>query len=123
VGSVRRVKGDTMLITIVSEVIGSKTAAERETITQEYDLVLGRIQTPMEVANDPQAWENDFFTELEYAPGVRFKTINSPVKFSQTPATVRSLAPELGQHTEEILLDLGYTWDDMAEFKNQGIIM
>jgi crotonobetainyl-CoA:carnitine CoA-transferase CaiB-like acyl-CoA transferase len=54
---------------------------------------------------------------------VRLKVINSPVKFSQTPATIRSLAPELGQHTEETLLELGYTWDDMAEFKNQGVIM
>jgi crotonobetainyl-CoA:carnitine CoA-transferase CaiB-like acyl-CoA transferase len=60
---------------------------------------------------------------LEYAPGVRFKAINSPVKFSQTPATIRSLAPEMGQHTEEILLELGYTWDDMAGLKKEGVIL
>jgi crotonobetainyl-CoA:carnitine CoA-transferase CaiB-like acyl-CoA transferase len=54
---------------------------------------------------------------------VRFKAINSPVKFSQTPATIRSLAPEMGQHTEEILLELGYTWDDMAGLKKEGVIL
>jgi len=36
---------------------------------------------------------------------------------------VRTLAPELGQHTEEILLSLGYTWDDMAGLKNEGVIL
>jgi crotonobetainyl-CoA:carnitine CoA-transferase CaiB-like acyl-CoA transferase len=112
-----------MLITIVGEIMATKTSAEWEAIAQEYDLVLGRIQTPVEVAIDPQAWENEFFAEMAYSSDVRFKVINSPVKFSQTPATIRSLAPELGQHTQEILLDLGYTWDDMAEFRNQGIIM
>jgi crotonobetainyl-CoA:carnitine CoA-transferase CaiB-like acyl-CoA transferase len=119
----KRMEQNTYLIPALSQIIGSKTAAEWETIAQEYDLVLGRIQTPVEVANDPQAWENEFFAEMAYSSDVRFKVINSPMKFSKTPATVRSLAPELGQHTEEVLLELGYTWDDMAEFKNQGVIM
>jgi crotonobetainyl-CoA:carnitine CoA-transferase CaiB-like acyl-CoA transferase len=54
---------------------------------------------------------------------VKFKIVNSPVKFSRTPARVASLAPELGQHTEEILLELGYTWDDMARLKDEGAIL
>jgi crotonobetainyl-CoA:carnitine CoA-transferase CaiB-like acyl-CoA transferase len=119
----KRMEQNKTLIAALDEIIASKDAAEWEAIAQEFDLVLGRIQTPVEVANDPQAWENDFFTEMEYAAGVRFKTVNSPVKFSKTPASVRTLAPELGQHTEEVLLDLGYTWDDMAQMKSDGVIV
>ncbi|MCX6000589.1 MAG: CoA transferase, partial [Chloroflexi bacterium] len=119
----KRMQENLSLIPALDRIMASKTAAEWEAIAQEFDLVLGRIQTPVEVANDPQAWENGFFTELEYAPGVSFKAINSPVKFSKTPASVRSLAPELGQHTEEILLELGYNWDDLAAFKNEGTIL
>jgi len=119
----KRMEQNMTLIATLDEIIGTKDAAEWETIAQEYDLVLGRIQTPLEVASDPQAWENDFFTELEYAPGVRFKTVNSPVKFSETPASVRTLAPELGQHTEEVLLELGYSWDDLGALKSEGAIM
>jgi len=119
----KRMEQNLTLIAEMDEIIATKTAAEWEAIAQEFDLVLGRIQTPLEVANDPQAWENDFFAELEYAPGLSFKTVNSPFKFSETPASVRTLAPELGQHTEEILLSLGYTWDDMAGLKNEGVIL
>ncbi|MCX5999011.1 MAG: CoA transferase [Chloroflexi bacterium] len=119
----KRMQENLYLIAALDQIMGSKTAAEWEAIAQEFDLVLGRIQTPVEVANDPQAWENGFFTELQYAPGVSFKTVNSPVKFSKTPATVRSLAPELGQHTEEILLELGYNWDNLAAFKKEGTIL
>ena len=119
----KRMEQNTYLVPAVGEIMATKTSAEWEAISQEHDLVLGRIQTPVEVADDAQAWENEFFAEIQYAPGVPLKAINSPIKFNKTPATIRSLAPELGQHTEEILLDLGYTWDDMAEFKNQGVIM
>ena len=41
--------------------IAGKDAAGWEAIAQEFDLVLGCIQTPLEIANDPQAWENGFF--------------------------------------------------------------
>jgi len=119
----KRMAQNTTLIAALDDIIAGKTAVQWEAIAQEFDLVLGRIQTPLEVASDQQAWENGFFTELEYAPGVRFKAINSPVKFSQTPAAIRSLAPELGQHTEEILLDLGYSWDDLAGLKKEGVIL
>jgi len=61
--------------------------------------------------------------DAECARRLRFKAINRPTKFSETPATIRSLAPELGQHTEEILLELGYTWDDLAKLKNEGAIL
>lgn len=120
---VKRMEQNMTLIGALDEIMASKDAAEWEAIAQEFDLVLGRIQTPVEVANDPQAWENDFFTEVEYAPGVPLKAINSPVKFSKTPAIIKSLAPELGQHTEEVLLELGYTWDDMAGLKEEGTIL
>ena len=48
--------------------------------------------------------------------------VAAPVRFSATPAEVRADLPELGQHTEEVLLELGYTWDDIGELSAAGAI-
>ena len=45
-----------------------------------------------------------------------------PVRMSETPPRIRGAGPELGQHTEEVLLEHGYTWDDIAALKEKGAI-
>ncbi|MBI3040982.1 MAG: hypothetical protein HYY80_04970 [Chloroflexi bacterium] len=46
-----------------------------------------------------------------------------PIKFHQNPASVRTSAPEKGQDTEETLLDLGYSWEDIGQLKEQGVVL
>jgi crotonobetainyl-CoA:carnitine CoA-transferase CaiB-like acyl-CoA transferase len=50
------------------------------------------------------------------------QVVGFPWVFSETPARAAPAAPELGQHTEEILLDLGYTWDDITSLRNAQAI-
>jgi crotonobetainyl-CoA:carnitine CoA-transferase CaiB-like acyl-CoA transferase len=52
----------------------------------------------------------------------KVKVPGIPVKLSKTPGKVERLAPELGQHTEEVLMEvLGYTWDDLAKLREAGV--
>jgi crotonobetainyl-CoA:carnitine CoA-transferase CaiB-like acyl-CoA transferase len=44
------------------------------------------------------------------------------MRLSKTPAAVRRAAPEFNQHTEEVLLEMGFTWDDITKLKDAGII-
>ncbi|MBW2285190.1 MAG: CoA transferase [Deltaproteobacteria bacterium] len=74
------------------------------------------------MVNDPQALANDFFTEVEHPSGRKIKYIASPAKFSKTPRSIRATAPEVGQHTEEVLLEIGYSWEDLNELKEKGFI-
>jgi crotonobetainyl-CoA:carnitine CoA-transferase CaiB-like acyl-CoA transferase len=50
------------------------------------------------------------------------EVVAPPVRFSETPASVRTAAPEFSQHTEEVLLELGYTWEDIQRFSQEKII-
>jgi crotonobetainyl-CoA:carnitine CoA-transferase CaiB-like acyl-CoA transferase len=50
------------------------------------------------------------------------KVIANPVNLSETPAIYRLPSPEFSQHTEEILLELDYSWDDIARLKEEGTI-
>ena len=110
------------LITIISEIFFSKTLAEWEEILQKNELFYSPVQTVTEVVNDPQATENDFFIELDHPSGRRIKLLASPVLFNGVRPPIRLTAPELGQHTEEVLLELGYTWDDIVSFKDSGVL-
>ncbi len=78
-----------------------------------------------DLAEDPQAWANDYFTET-YCEEVQrdVKVRGLPVGLSETPGSVRTLGPELGQHTEEVLVEtLGYTWDEVIALKEAGAIL
>jgi len=79
-------------------------------------------QNLVEVTNDPQARINDFFVPINHPVHGRIETLNNLVRLSDTPATIRALAPEFSQHTEEVLLETGYTWQDINKFKEQGVI-
>ncbi len=120
----KRMEQNMYLIPEMDKIAATRTAAEWDQIAKDFDIVLGWVQTPLDVASDPQAIENGFFEEVvEESSGHKFKLINSPVVFSETPATVRTLAPALGQHTEEVLLEHGYSWDDLSAMKEQGVII
>lgn len=106
------------LICLLDRVFASKDRDAWEVCLKEHNCIYGRVASPTEVVNDPQAISNKFF-----APIQGMEVVTSPVKFCQNPALVRSPAPKVGEHTEEILLNLGYSWDDISQLKNKGVIL
>jgi len=86
------------------------------------DIPASPMQTLVEVMNDPQAIANDYFPEYDHPGYGPMKIVASPVNLSETPATVREPAPEFGQHTEEILMEAGYSWEEIEAFQEEGII-
>ena len=59
---------------------------------------------------------------FDYPTLGHIEVIANPIKLTETPSSIRLPAPEFSQHTEEILLELGYTWEDIAKFKEQNTI-
>lgn len=110
------------LVTILDQKFATKTRDEWFKILKEAGCIYTPIQTPSEVSNDLQALANNYFTEADHPVWGKIKMVGFPWDFSETPASWRREAPAFGQHNEEILLELGYTRDDIVEFKQEGII-
>lgn len=111
------------LISHIDEILLTKTMAEWEVIFRRHNIIYGRVASPQEVINDPQALANDFFVDLHHPDAPNTRVVMTPVKFVQNPAEVKAPAPEIGQHTEEVLLELGYTWEDIANLKAKNVIL
>ena len=111
------------LVRLLDEIFATGRREAWERRFRKNNCIYARIQTPLEVTTDPQAVANNFFAQVEHPAAKQLKVITTPVKFCQNPATIRAPSPEVGQHTEEILLELGYTWDGIAKLKDKGIIL
>jgi crotonobetainyl-CoA:carnitine CoA-transferase CaiB-like acyl-CoA transferase len=83
------------------------------------------INNLADVAEDPQAWANNYFTTTQCDEVNREVTVRGlPITLRKTPGSVRTLGPELGQHSEEILTEtLGYTWEQVGDLKEAGAIL
>jgi crotonobetainyl-CoA:carnitine CoA-transferase CaiB-like acyl-CoA transferase len=86
------------------------------------DVPCGPVYDYAGVAAEPQFWENGYLIELDHPNFPGHRTVGVPVQLSETPAAVQGPAPELGQHTEQTLLALGYNWDAISRFRDAGVI-
>ncbi len=71
---------------------------------------------------DLQVLENNYVVNFEHPTAGPVKLVGCPLEFSRTPAKIKSAAPQLGQHTEEVLLEIGYTRNDIAQLREAEVI-
>jgi crotonobetainyl-CoA:carnitine CoA-transferase CaiB-like acyl-CoA transferase len=74
------------------------------------------------VFSDPQVLAQEMVLEIERPGHDPVRVTGFPVKLSETPAALRRPPPDLGEHTEAILIELGYSNDQLAEFRQAGIV-
>ncbi len=111
------------LIDILDDAMAKKTRADWTDILNGTDIIWAPVQDYAEALNDPQAIENEYVVEYDHPNAGKVKVLGLPLRFSETPGKVRNLAPELGQHTEELLTEtLGYTWDQVESLKGKKVI-
>jgi len=92
-------------------------------LTPSGDFIVSIVNSVDDLPDDPQVKANDYVTTFEHPAFGPTRVVGMPIRLSETPGSVRLPAPEFGQHTEEILLDvLGYTWDDIARLRDADVI-
>ncbi|MFQ5874312.1 MAG: CaiB/BaiF CoA transferase family protein [Dehalococcoidia bacterium] len=111
------------LVDLLQRKFGQRPLSEWKGILEKSGLVWAPLRAYSEVLKDPQVLENEYIVDLEHPNAGKLKYLGLPVRLSKTPGKVRMPAPDLGQHTEEILTDIcGYSWEDVAELKAQEVI-
>jgi crotonobetainyl-CoA:carnitine CoA-transferase CaiB-like acyl-CoA transferase len=110
------------LITILDGIFETRTSDEWMEIFVAKGLMFCPVQRVGEIQNDPQALDNGYMVDfLDPALGP-LKIPGYPIHFSAQSAGTRSLAPELGQHTTEVLREMGYGDGEIETLKGEGVI-
>jgi crotonobetainyl-CoA:carnitine CoA-transferase CaiB-like acyl-CoA transferase len=120
----QRRENNAALISAMDAQIESQSADEWVERFGAAGLDASSIGTFADLAEDPQAWQNDYLLRTHCSEVDREVEIRGlPVTLSKTPGRVDSLGPELGQDTEIVLMEmLGMEWEQIEALKEQGVI-
>ena len=99
-----------------------KKSTEWVEILNKGGVPCGPIYRMDEVFADPQAIHMQASAEVQHKKLGKLKLINQPVKLSRTPAKLLAATPDRGEHTEEVLTELGFSAEDVKGFKSKGIV-
>jgi crotonobetainyl-CoA:carnitine CoA-transferase CaiB-like acyl-CoA transferase len=100
----------------------TRDRAEWETILRASECIWAPVASPLEIQNDPQVVANGYLVDYDDGQGNRTKVCASPVQFGGGGTEVRRRAPECGEHTEEVLIEAGYGWEEIGAWKESGVV-
>jgi len=106
------------LFGLLADGFKSRTTDEWAQILDQMEVRYAPVNDYAQAVADPLVTTNNYIVELEDSNGETKKVVGSPIRMSETPTTPSVSAPELGQHTEEILIELGYTWEQIGELRD-----
>ncbi len=98
-----------------------RTTDEWMEVLAEENVPCMRVHTLDSVLEDPQLRDTGFLEEREHPSEGRYLAINNPVSFSDSPAQIDREPPLLGQDNDEVLVELGFDSDEVAEFKKDKV--
>ncbi len=122
-GRDERQKHASELVFLLDVAFADRDREEWLAALQAEEIPCGPVNTYGDLADDAQVQANDYLVDMTLPEGATVKLPGPAVGLSETPGSVRTTAPELGQHTEEVLLDLGYGWDEIATLREERVIL
>jgi crotonobetainyl-CoA:carnitine CoA-transferase CaiB-like acyl-CoA transferase len=121
----KRRENNKEFIAILDKAFAGKTRDEWAELFQSQGkqfVAWERVQTVPDLVRDPQVVANNYIVDFDHPVLGKIKVQPFPVGFSKARVEPRGPAPEFGQHTEEVLLEIGYTWEDIARLRDEEVI-
>ena len=110
------------LLPIVREIIRGKPCDEWLTELRGAGVPCGRINTVAEALGDPHVVERGFIVELEHPALGLIKSLATPIHLADTPLVYRRHPPRLGEHSDEVAAELGYSRAEIAQLREAGVL-
>lgn len=100
----------------------TKTTGDWAGLLRQAGIRYAPVRTRLEVAQDEGAYANGYLQRIEHPEWGALPMVGVPIRMSDTPSRPGELAPELGQHTEEVLLELGLEWDEITALRKANVL-
>jgi crotonobetainyl-CoA:carnitine CoA-transferase CaiB-like acyl-CoA transferase len=119
-----REKNAQKLIAILDRIFITKNSLEWiKVFRSSYDIIAAPVQGFSDLPSDPQVVANNYILDYNHESLGKVKVLGLPVAFSETPGEVVAEAPEFGQHTEEVMMEMGgYTWKEITDLRQKEVI-
>ena len=106
----------------MQERLTARTTGEWLDLLATEDVWCAPVQAFDRLVDDPQVAHNDLLTTVEHPNGGDVRVVGVPMRFSRTPGTVRRGPPTVGEHTDEVLADAGYSDEEIRAFHDDGVV-
>ena len=107
---------------LLAKVFTTRTVADWMARLEAHDVLCAPVNRYADLPNDPQIQATGMLVEQDHPRAGRFRTLDTPIRFSRTPGTIRTPAPALGEHTDAVLAEAGLTRAEIDALRASGVV-